>query len=270
MNNFSTKQSITVWLFSVLILCIQSCDDPGAQLEKSKVQFTLSPGTTSDGRVKDSDLPEDVHLRISIESSSGAPVFSDHEIQVLKAGNGYITDPLELMPGTYSIKDFMIVKDSEVLNAAPKSESPFSSLVLYSLPYNFSVTENSVADVSMQVIDVRDQKPEAFGYSSFKRNTVNKLALIVSKSKGRHTLLREATAELRRGKQLIKTFSLAPGKNTIAFEGEPDAVYALSVYAGEEAIVKTFNFKELKKELGAKPLKITLEPALVLAIESYV
>lgn len=269
MNNLS-KHFTAVWLLSTLILCLQSCDDRGVQLEKSKVRFTLSPGTTSNGKVKDTDLPENALLRISIKSNSGTPIFSDHEVQVLKAGNGYITDPLELMPGTYQITDFMIVNDSEVLYAAPKSKSQLSSFVQHSLHYNFSVTENSVANVSMQVIDARNEKPEAFGYASFKVKKVNTLSFMVFKKKGGQTSLREATAELRQGKRLIQTFSLGAGKNTIAFEGDPDAVYTLSVYAGEEAKVITFNFEQLKKDLGAKPLKITLEPALLLTIESSV
>jgi hypothetical protein len=270
MNNFSTKHFIAVWLWSALILGVQSCSDRSVQLEKSKVQFTLSPGTTSHGRVKDMELPENARLRISIESSSGTPVFSNHEIEVLKAGDSYMTDALELMPGAYSITDFMIVNDSEVVYAAPKSESPLSTYVLHSLPYSFSVAENSVANVDMQVIDVRDEKPEAYGYASFKVNIVNTLSLTVFKKKGGQTSLTEATAELRRGKELIKTFSLAAAMNTISFEGNPDTVYTLSVYSSEEANVKTFNLKDLKKELGAKPLKVTLEPALLLTIDSYV
>jgi hypothetical protein len=185
-------------------------------------------------------------------------------------GDGYTADPLEFLPGTYVITDFMIVKDNEVLNAAPKNESAFSSFVTHSLPYKFSVAQNGVATVSMQVIDARNEKPEAFGYASFKKNTVNKLSFMVSKTKGGETSLRGATAELRRGKHVIKTFSVNPGMNNITFEGEPDAVYTLSVFAGEAAKVKTFNFKELKKQLGAKPLKITLEPALLLTIHSSV
>ena len=270
MGNSSTKHFTAVWLLSTLFLCVQSCDDQSVGLEKSKVQFTLSPGTASHGRAKDIQLPEDARLRISIESSAGTPIFSNHEIQVLKAGNGYMTDPLELMPGSYAITDFVIANDSEVLNAAPKSESPFSSFVRHSLPYNILVTENSVANVRMQVIDARGEKPEAFGYASFKRNAGNMLSFIVSRTKGGQTSLRQATAELRQGKELIKTISLHAGMNTIAFEGDPDAVYTLAVYAGEEAKVKTFNFKELKKELGGKPLKITLEPTLLLRMASSV
>jgi hypothetical protein len=266
MNNFP-KNFISVWLFGTLMLGVQSCNEQSVPLEKSKVQFTLSTDASPDGRAQDINLPEGARLRISINSSSGKPIFSNKEIQLSKAGSDYMADPLELMPGTYMITDFMIVSDSDVLNAAPKTKSSFGPLVNHSLPYNFSVTENGVANVSMQVIDARNEKPEAFGYASFKVNKHNKLSFMVSKKKGGHTL-KEATAELRRGKDLIKTYTVKPGINTIAFEGEPDTVYTLSVFAGEMAQAKTFNFKELKKELGTKPMQITLEPALLLTMES--
>lgn len=267
MNTFFTQRLIAVWLFSALILGIQSCDDGSPQLAKSKVQFSMNPVIASHGRVKDGGLPENARLMISIKSRLGTPVFTNHEIQVLK-GEGYIADLLELMPGNYVITDFMVVDDGEVLNATPKSESPFGEFVMHSLPYNFSVTENSVAEVNMQVIDARNEKPEAFGYTSFKVSKANTLSFIVSN--GGQTSLRGATAELRQGKQLISTFSVRHGMNKIVVEGDPDAMYTLSVYAGEAAKVKTFNFKELKRELGAKPLRIELEPALLLTIESSV
>lgn len=268
MNNFSRKPFRAIWLLGALVLCLQSCDDPNAHLEKSKVEFELAPGNASDGRVKAIDLPEDAILRITIKSPSGTAIFSDHEIQVSKQGELYLAEPLELQSGNYVITDFMIVKDGEVLNATPKGESPFSTFVTHSLPYTLSVTESSVAKVSMQVLDARNEKPEAFGYASFKPNNINKLSFVVSNKAGGQTALRQASGELRRGKQLIKTFSVKPGMNSIAIEGDADAVYTLSVYAGEAAGVKTFNLKSLKKELASKPLKINLEPALLLTIES--
>ena len=270
MDKISTQRLMVIWLFSTLLLGVQSCEDRSASLEKSKVQFSLNPGTTSNGRVKDSDLPDNVRLRISIASPSGTPIFTDHEIQVSRGGEGYMADPLDLLPGNYVVTDFMIVNDSEVLNAAPKSESPFSALVMNSLPYSFSVTENSVSRVGMQVINVRGEKPEAFGYDSFRVNRANSLSFIVFRPNGGQASSREATAELRQGKLLIKKFAVKAGMNTLVFDGQPDAVYTLSVYGRESAKAKTFNFKELKKQLGAKPLKIQLEPALLLTMESYV
>jgi hypothetical protein len=270
MKNPSRLHLTTACLLALLIFSLQSCDDPGVQFQKSKVQFALNPANTSEGRLTPFDLPKNSTLRISIESSSGDPIVSDHEIKVSKVGETYIADPLDLVPGSYVITDFIIVNEEEVLNAAPKAESPLSSMVTSSLPYNFLVTENGVAKVSMQVLDARNEKPDAFGYTSFKLNAVNKLSFIVSDAKGGQSSLRKASAELRKGKQLIKTFSVKPGMNSVAFEGEQDAMYTLSVFAGETANAKTFNFKALKKELGAKPLKINLEPALLLTIESSV
>ena len=168
------------------------------------------------------------------------------------------------------ITDFMIVKNGKVLNAAPKSESDFSALVMNSLPYNFSVAGNGVAKVSMQVIDARNEKPEAFGYTSFKLNTVNKLSFMVSRSAGAQASLKDASAVLRQGKHVIKSFSVKPGMNNVNFEGDPNGTYTLSVVAPDAASVKTFNFNAMKQELGAKPLKMTLEPALVLTLESSV
>jgi len=268
MNNFFRNPFLAAWLLSALGLSIQSCDDSNAQFEKSKVQFELAPGNTSQGRVKAIELPENANLWITIKSSSGTPIFSDHEVQVSKEGGSYIAHPLELQPGTYVVTDFIIAKDNEVLNAAPKGESPFSAFVTHALPYSFTVTESSVAKVSMQVLDARDEKPEAFGYASFKQSAANKLSFIVSNKTGGSASIKEGSGELRRGTHLIKTFSVKPGKNTIIFDGDPDTVYSLSLFAGETAKVKTFNFKELKEELGQKPLQMNLEPALLLTIRS--
>jgi hypothetical protein len=270
MNKFLKHYFNAVWLFLPLMLCIQSCDDHGAQPEKQKVQFTFSTGTTSDnGRVMGTDLPENTRLRISIETSSGTPVFTNEEIEVLKAGDSYMTDPVELMSGAYVITDFMIATDSELLYATPKAGSPLSAFVTHTVPYNFTVAENSVANVNMQVIDGRDHAPEEFGFTSFTANVVNILSVSVFTKQDGQTSLTGATAELRQGKKLIKTFSLDASMNTIGFEGDPDAVYTLIVYTDDEAKVMTFNFKELKEGLGANPLKITLERALILTMDAY-
>ncbi|HEU5146563.1 MAG TPA: hypothetical protein VFT90_07615 [Chryseosolibacter sp.] len=268
MNTHSSKYLIAIFLLSTLTLFVQSCDDASVPLEKTKVQFALNPGSTSHGRLNPIELPERTSLRISIENSSGTLIFSDHEVQVLKVGDTYVADPLDLQPGTYVVTDFMIVKDSEVLNAAPKGESPLSSFVTHALPYSFSVTQSGITRVGMQVLDARNEKAESFGYVSFKLDAVNKLSFIVSKPAGLPTSLKGASAELRQGRNLIQKFNVKPGINNVAFEGEANADYTLSVFAGEAAKVKTFNFKQLKQSLGAKPLKLTLEPALLLTIES--
>ena len=261
---------ITPWLFALALFGFQSCDDNGAQPATQKVHFTFSASNPSDGgRAKDTELPEGARLKVSIQTSDGTPVFTNHKLEVMKAGDGYMTDPVELMPGAYSLTDFMIVKEGKLLYATPKAGSPLAAYVANSVPYNFTVTQNSVANVGMQVIDGREYAPEEFGYVSFTANVVNLLSVSAFRAQDGQTTLTEATAELRQGKRLIKTFSLEASVNTISFEGDPDAEYALTVYTAEEARAITFNFKALKEELGTQPLKLTLEPALILSQESH-
>lgn len=268
MNNAPRKPLIALSILSALFLNLQSCDDRNAQLDMNTVQFALSPGTPSDGRIAPLDLPENATLRVNIESISGTSILSNHEISISNTGGEYATEPMNLLPGMYVITDFVIGKDDEALNAAPKAESLFGSFVSHALPYTFSVNENGIEKVSMQVLDARKEKPESFGYVTFRLDRVNKLSFIVSRPTGKETSLKEASGELRQGRDLVKKFFVKPGINSVAFEGEPDADYSLSVYATEAAKVKTFNFKHLKQELGGKPLKIILEPALLLTIES--
>jgi hypothetical protein len=261
--------AIAVWLFTTIFF-LQSCNDQGVQPQKQKVQFTFTNDATPDnGRAMDTDLPENTRLKISIETMAGTPVFSNHEIDVMKAGGSYMTDPVELMPGAYVITDFMIVSENELLYATPKAGSPLSAHVTQAVPYTFTVNENSVANVNMQVIDSRDNAPEDFGYASFTANVVNLLSVSVFKEQGGGTSLTTATAELRQGKTLIKTFSLEASTNMISFTGDPDNEYTLLVYTKDAAKVMNFNFKELKEGLGTNPMKITLEPALIITILSH-
>ncbi len=261
---------LTPWLCVLLIPVIQSCDDNGAQLAKQKVHFTFSASDPSDdGRGKDIELPEGSRLKLSIEASNGTSVFDDHELTLMKAGDSYIADPVELMPGGYVLTDFMIVNEGEMLYATPRAGSPLSAFVTNPVPHEFTVSENTVTNVSMQVIDVREYAPEEFGYVSFTANVVNLLSVSAFTTRDGQTSLTEATGELRRRETLVKSFSLAASVNTIAFEGDPDAEYTLTIYTAAEGQVTTFNFKEMKEALGNQPLKVNLVPALILSQESH-
>lgn len=261
---------IIMYLLGTLI-CLQACEDEIVPIEKSKVQFALSAGASPHGRISAIDLPANASLRLTIESISGTPCFSDHEIQVSKVGDAYVADKLSLQPGRYVLTDVMIVNDSSVLHATPKDKSPFSSFVTHSLPYNFSVNESDVTQVNIQVLDARHEKPELFGYALFKfMRKENWLSFIVTNAPGGQKSLQKAYAELRQGKRLIKRVAARVGLNIINFTGEPDAIYTLSVLAGEAAKAKTFNFHDLKSRLHGKPFRMALEPALLLSLESSI
>ncbi|HEY0743013.1 MAG TPA: hypothetical protein VGD40_16200 [Chryseosolibacter sp.] len=263
------KHFLAAWLLAPFAFLV-SCDDQGTQPEKQQVNFTFGAADdAANGRTKDIELPENTRLRVSIVTSSGDTLFTNHEIEILKAGDQYMAQPLEMMPGSYVLTDFMITHNGEMLYATPKAGSPLSDFVTNSTPHSFVVTEGSNANVNMQVIDGREFDPEDFGYASFKANVINVLSLSAFVHRGGQTSLTAATAELRQGAKLIKSFSLNASVNKIAFPGDPDSDYTLTVFTREEANVMTFNFNELKKQLGKNPLKVNLEPALILSLEGH-
>jgi hypothetical protein len=265
MHKLYNNLLITVWLFA-LLLFFQSCTEQNVQLEKQKVQFTLTPVPASGGRAGEIALPENSHAIISVAGSNGVSILSDHEISVQKNGDAYVTDPVELIPGDYVITDFMIVNDSEDLYVTPKKGAELAATITDALPYNFSVAEINASTINMRVMDVRNQDLQKFGYASSKA----KGSTLTLAAYGSNRSLTRATAELRQDKKLLNIFSLAAAVNTISVGGDPKKPYTLTVYTANSAKTQTFDLKKLKHEIGKNPLRVTLEPALVLAIESYV
>jgi hypothetical protein len=253
----------------LLAVCMYACmEDAAPPVKNEKVQFTFQPSsTTSDGGRSARTLPDGISLRISISDRSGNAVVTDQTITILKMGESYMTEPLELRPGSYMITDFLIVKDSEVLFATPKHGSPLAPAVEHSLPYGFSVGKNAVTNVQMQVIDVAGEQPEAFGYASFGIALANPFQISVFIQQDGKMVLTEANASIFHDTTRIKTYSLKAKTNLISFPGDPDDMYTLKIEKpGYEnySYIKEFTYTGLMDELAGQPLKVTLTPALVL------
>src|SRR5690348_16913603 len=123
------KKLLTL-LNALVILCLlYSCSEEEPMVQKEQVQFLLNvPASDNSGRTA-SDLPEGVKLLISVANSSGS-VLTLHPVTILKLGDSYITEPLELPVGRYSVTDFLVANTTEVLFATPKHGSPLAGAVV--------------------------------------------------------------------------------------------------------------------------------------------
>jgi hypothetical protein len=83
--------------------------------------------------------------------------------------NGYyISKPLSLVPGGYKLSKFLVVDASNtVVYATPTEGSTKAYLVNDPLPILFSVTKDNVTKVVPEVISVKNNTPEDFGYATF-------------------------------------------------------------------------------------------------------
>jgi hypothetical protein len=252
---------------SLLTFFMQACtDEPAIPAGNEKVQFTFSqPSTAVEGGRLTSQLPDGASLRISITDPAGHAVVTNQTVNILRMGEAYVTEPLELKPSNYIITDFLIVKDSEVLFATPKRGSPLAASVEHALPFSFKVSKNEVTSIDMQVVDAKTKQPEDFGYASFDIDVVNPFEVSVFIYQNGKALLTTATAYILDDTTVVKTYSLQAKTNIISFTGDPDKIYTLKIQKSSYGqYTKEFSYTTLKDELAGKPLKVILTPALEL------
>jgi hypothetical protein len=171
------KNKCLLMAMLLALLCLhQSCsDDNDSPRVQKKVQFALGLRASSNatGRVQ-ADIPAGAAVLISITKPDGTPVHGQKRLNILHLGNGYVTEPLLLEPGDYTITDFWVVRDSaEVLFLTPQAGSPLAALVSKPVPFDFSITTDAIADVAIEVVDAHGHVAEDFGYASFDINIVD-------------------------------------------------------------------------------------------------
>lgn len=105
---------------------------------------------------------------VTIYSESGEEVYSSAAIELFRFGDGHVSQPLSLVPGTYFLREFIVIDDSgDALYATPTDGSPMAHLVSDPLDIEFSVSPDVVTTVRPEVISAEGAVPEDFGYASF-------------------------------------------------------------------------------------------------------
>lgn len=256
------------WLV-LLGATLQHCVEEGQDLNPLTVQFTcMLSGQSPEGGRQHAEEP--TTLRISLEDNDGNVVFTLKEIQLLKLGDAYITEPLELLQGYYRITDFLLVAGNQVQYATPRRDSPLAGSVNSPLPFGLWVSKGRSLTVAMEVIDVTQQVPEDFGYASFFINVMNLFDIAVFTTSEQGYLLTDAKVRILKNGEVVKLPIGLPAEWTtnfqtrqISFPGNPDDTYLLEVKReGYATYRKWFVPRELKASLGNLPLKVYLVPAV--------
>lgn len=224
-----------------------------------KIQFAVDLKLTDASGARISALPDGTMLRVSIQTGSGDLVLTDHSMEILSFGGGYMTEPIELNPGRYKIVDFFLVHGSQVLYATPRKGSPLAGAVVHPLDYGFNVGNNKVSNIAMEVVDANQKTPEDFGYLSFNIGIVNTFQLSVFTEEDGQFSLASAMAHILNGTDTVRSYDLKNKVNLISFQGDADDTYSLVVIKnGYGRYMREFDIGDLNAELDNKPLKVYL------------
>lgn len=234
------------------LLLFQFCSqDESFAPASQKVQFTFALDENHTRA-----LPAGSTVILTITTPSGDAVLADHEVAIDRVDNAFITKPIPLGTNQYVVSEFMVVHDEVALFVTPKAGSEFSKEVNTPLSYALPSRDGSV--IPLQVVETRNAAAEKFGYKTLKvKNAAQWKIMVFTREDGMvesspawHYLI---TPGLAYGGQL------APGMNTLAFEGDPAHTYTLLVEkAGYVTYTTDFVYNDIKGN-GNKPFKVILD-----------
>jgi uncharacterized protein (TIGR02145 family) len=105
---------------------------------------------------------------VSIENQQRNLVKNAEKIEIFDMNGSYISKPLSLVTGNYSLTRFLIVdSNNKVLYASPLKNSANAYLVNKPLPISFTVQKNTVIKITPEVLSATQSSPEDFGYATF-------------------------------------------------------------------------------------------------------
>jgi hypothetical protein len=244
-------------LTALLTVFLQCSNDQNTS--PKNVQFTLSvPRPDDGGRIKSFEEVESAMVTIS--DNHGTVIHDRAVIEVLSFGEMFITKPLSLAPGSYTIDEFLLLdSDNDILYATPLHGSPLAELVENPLPSGFSVSQDEITNVPMEVVSTEYQQPEDFGFVSFNPGVINAFQIAVYEISESGAMLIEAEASLLKDGEVLRTWQLGAKVNLIGIPGDDSEAYVLSVTkGGYTTFSKSFTVDSLKSELNGDPLVVHL------------
>ena len=204
---------------------------------------------------------------ISIKNSNGVLVAEDRQLSLLKLSDSYVTAPIDLPVGSYTLEKFQVLEGANIIYASPLKGSSKEKLVKTALPLAMTVEKDKVLTSTPEVVDVFEAVAEDFGYASFKFEIVKAYDVLMSASGFNDT---SKVMELTTAHALITGVSkiyfdgdLAAVTNKLTLRDQTDDLTVKVSKAGYVDEIKKLTSDELKQFLHGKALNVFLTKKVV-------
>lgn len=254
-----------------LIVLFTSCENDIIELKKEgSAQFGFSCNPSNQKSLKNSSLKEaeePAAIVLSIKNAKGELVYNMEKVELYNMNGSYISKPLSLLVGDFTLEKFMIVNDSDsVIYVAPIQGSPKAYLVENPLPLNFSTSKDVVTKVIPEVLSVGEYSPEDFGYSTFSFNVVETfdflIGIFVYNESIQNFELADAHFKVESNGKTLYTDTLSAITNNVTVADGYNPYILTVTKEGYKTWVDTLTSTELKlyfKSTDLGPLKVILE-----------
>ncbi|MBT1711799.1 hypothetical protein KK062_26395 [Fulvivirgaceae bacterium PWU5] len=267
MKNNSWISFVVLFILTVLV---SGCrDEAQGPVTPGNVRFTIDARAVADashGRIG-AVVPAGASVYVTIADAGGHDVYTLKQINLLALAGEYVSEPLLLAPGAYTLTEFLVTDAAgNTLYATPKEGSPLAAWITDPLPASFSVGEDAITGLDVQVLAIGEYSADEFGYVTFHVDVAPfpyfRLSVFAYDSTNALVFLPVRVCILD-GTDTIYKQSLPAGTQDIAFVGDPSRTYTLSLtQPSYRQHSQTFVLGELLEALDGAPLSATLTPAL--------
>lgn len=154
--------------YSVLLIAVVlACGKDDSQIAREgTITFALTNLEELEGGRTHTNTVSSV--MVTIANENGDLVKEREQLESTSFGDGFITLPISLPEGSYTLTEFMVLdENNEVVYATPVGGSDLAYLVTAPLPIDFSILANQTTELSPEVVNVSASLPEQYGYNGF-------------------------------------------------------------------------------------------------------
>ncbi len=178
------KKIVHILLLSVFFISCSSDNDEPTIIDKPTIasegiqvfRIDVKELTAKGQSVENPKKIDPAFVLLSINDASGTVIFTREKIALLKDGDSYITNEISLEPGTYTLVEFIVTDENDVvISIAPKENSALAQFATQPLPLDFIVTSDETKETVTENINAAGYTSVDFGYAglslTFPENT---------------------------------------------------------------------------------------------------
>lgn len=256
----------------MLSLLYFSCskEDVKPNKKEGTVEFGFSLKAPSHGGAQKSSMmaaAEPAAVVVSIKKANGSLAYTMEKVELYNMNGYYISKPLSLLPGNYTVEQFFVVDAAgNVVYASPVQGSPKAYLVSKPLPISFSVGKDIVTKIVPEVLSAEGSTPEDFGYSTFSFEVVKPFDFLIGVFAYNESIqnfeMTTANLSIAASNKTVFADTLAAITNKVTVNDGYDDYILTVTKEGYKAWVDTLTAAELKLHFRSEdkgPLVVVLE-----------
>jgi uncharacterized protein (TIGR02145 family) len=262
------KNNLAILLLTTA-LCAVSCKKEKNPENETTGTIQLGLGLPQQQLKSTTTNETPVAIVVTIENSNASVVVESKRINLINMNGTFISEPISLTTGDYSISKYIVLNSSDsAIYATPVKGSKLAYLVKTPLPLSFTISKDNVTKIVPEVLRVEAATFEDFGYNSFSFNVVNTFDFLTSVMVYNETIknweLTSAIITIKTADSVIVYNNTPSAITNLITLRDNSANFSLAVSKpGYTSYVANFSVSDLKlyfKSSDKGPLIITLFP----------